>query len=102
MLRLRRRDDDGLNHRVIDELLPVCSRPRKAVGGPIALRRVAARGGDHLQARPKLGVEHGAHGRIGNRVGLAHIAAANDADSDLGHAFLPSAKKTFCKRLQNW
>jgi hypothetical protein len=46
---------------------------------------IRASGGDHLQPWPQSGVKHRANGSHGHRMGLAHVAAADDADANLPH-----------------
>jgi hypothetical protein len=83
---LRRGDHHRLDLRVGNQRLPVgaARRSRKravAFGLSASLR-------DHFEPRPQAGVEHRADSRHRHRMGLAHVAAADDSDADLSHISL--------------
>ena len=82
---LRRGDDDGLDARIIDERPPVRRGAGEPEGGAIAFGTFGAGGGDHFQPRAQAGFEDGTDRGHGHGMRLAHVAAADDADADLGH-----------------
>jgi hypothetical protein len=82
---LRRGDDDGLDLGVFHKLLPGRGGTAKAKGIAVAGRRFGRARGDHLQPWPQSGVKDRANGSHGHRMGLAHVAAADDADANLPH-----------------
>ena len=85
-------DGYGVSPRIL-EPLQVTHTPRAAVAvheyvgadsvSPEPVGRAGC--GDHFQPRPQARVENGADRRHGNGVGLAHIAATDNSDSDLCH-----------------
>ena len=82
---LRRRDDDCFNQRVRDHRTPIGCGAGKTILCPILFGRFYRSSANHFKARAQAGCEYRANGSHGNGVGLAHISAADDANSDGFH-----------------
>ena len=78
-------DGDDLDGGVGDQLAPVLGHPLEAelaMGLPARLGIVV---GDDLQHRPQLEGKDAGNRAIGERMGPAHEARADDADADVAH-----------------
>ena len=79
---LRRGEDHRLDLGILDEPPPVRGRPLEAEEPRLARRALFGGRADHLEPRSQRGPEHGGDGLHGDRMGLAHVAAADNPQAD--------------------
>ncbi len=77
-------DDHGLDAGIMDDVAPVSRGACKAERLPVPLRRLRAGRGDHFKPWPQACRENRSDRRHGDRMGLAHIAAAHNAEPICG------------------
>ena len=88
-------DHHCINARVGNQRAPIRCGTREPEL-PRLFRRTFRRGGaDHLERGAQCRIEDRGDSRHGHRMGLAHVAAAHDADADTRHGVT-----SICKRLQ--
>ena len=82
---LGRCDDNGLDLGIVYQITPIPRSAFVSITGAIAFCAFGRGGCDRLQNRAQFCVKHGANRGHGNAVRLAHIATANNANSDFCH-----------------
>ena len=87
---LRTGDHHRLHPGICHQHAPVRRRAGKSELAGLFRSTLGRCGADHLEARPQRGVEHGSDGRHRHGMGLAHVAPADDSDSDFSHRVHPA------------